>query len=551
MRDLLLLAARVAALLLLAAAFARPYVQGAAPAPLRVVAIDRSYSMGAPGVFARALELARQAIDEAASGERVAVVAFDDRADVLAVPGGAPRPVRRSTGSHPGSALRATVRCFQQAVDFAAGATGRLVVITDLQRAGWEGEPSSSLPAGWSLDVRDVTRCRRRPENLAVTAVTVEADRVVAAIRNDGATAQAGRVRVDSRRTGGRGGRLRRGARRNDRRADRVARTESGALSVAIDDPDGLPADNVRFVALGSERADRRCSSSRTESRVVPRRGRSEPPAHRRQTEKTVEVVPGSRVARLTDRAAGELSRSGSRFRPAVSSARARERLMSSVKSGGGLFIAAAPELEPAVLAEMTGWQPPLTAVEQVGPLTLAATDLRHPIFRPFGALAANLGQVRFDRVWRLSPDGWSVVARFSNGTPALLERALGQRPRSCSLRPMSIAGGTISHSTPRSCRSRSKACGTWRATAASLGTTPSPRRRPKRDTVQAFTGPPTIGRLRSTWTRERAPRDRIDSDGLRGHGATIGRGAPRRPPTGRRSKPSHGRVIGSMAWCS
>src|SRR6476619_961046 len=46
LRDLLLLAARVVALLLLAAAFARPYVQGATPgASLRIVAVDRSYSM--------------------------------------------------------------------------------------------------------------------------------------------------------------------------------------------------------------------------------------------------------------------------------------------------------------------------------------------------------------------------------------------------------------------------------------------------------------------------------------------------------------------------
>ena len=101
----------------------------------------------------------------------------------------------------------------------------------------------------------------------------------------------------------------------------------------------------------------------------------------------------------------------------------ARERLMAFVKAGGGLFIAAAPDLDASILAEMTGWQPPLTADEQSGPLTLAATDLRHPIFRPFGALAANLGQVRFDRAWRVTADGWSVVARFSNGTPALLER--------------------------------------------------------------------------------------------------------------------------------
>jgi hypothetical protein len=57
----------------------------------------------------------------------------------------------------------------------------------------------------------------------------------------------------------------------------------------------------------------------------------------------------------------------------------------------------------------------------------LAATDLRHPIFQPFGGLAANLGQVRFDRSWRLEAGGWDVVARFTDGAPALLERAEGK----------------------------------------------------------------------------------------------------------------------------
>jgi hypothetical protein len=83
--------------------------------------------------------------------------------------------------------------------------------------------------------------------------------------------------------------------------------------------------------------------------------------------------------------------------------------------------------MEVPVLAEMTGWQPPLIAKDQAGPLTLAATDLRHPVFQPFGALSANLGQARFDRSWRVTEDGWSVLARFSNGTPALLERGMGR----------------------------------------------------------------------------------------------------------------------------
>ena len=54
LRDLLLLAARVAAILLLAAAFARPYMAARGDAGLRVVAVDRSFSMAAPGRFERA-----------------------------------------------------------------------------------------------------------------------------------------------------------------------------------------------------------------------------------------------------------------------------------------------------------------------------------------------------------------------------------------------------------------------------------------------------------------------------------------------------------------
>src|SRR5512134_1999679 len=88
LRDLLLLAARVAALLLLAAAFARPYVSGAANPGVRIVAIDRSFSMSAGDQFARARELARAAIEEGGS-EPVMLVAFDDRADVVTGPGGA------------------------------------------------------------------------------------------------------------------------------------------------------------------------------------------------------------------------------------------------------------------------------------------------------------------------------------------------------------------------------------------------------------------------------------------------------------------------------
>jgi hypothetical protein len=430
LRDLLLLAARVAALLLLAAAFARPYVQGAAPAAVRVVAIDRSYSMGAPGIFARALALARESIDDASSGERIAVVAFDDGAHVLAAPGGAADARAALEGLAPGFGATRYAPVVQQAVDLAAGAAGRLVIITDLQRAGWDGESSSTLPAGWSLNVRDVMQDGAAPRsNLAVTAVTVDAGRVLAAIRNEGPLAREGKVRVvsDGQAVAAADYAVPPGAVIQAPIAWRAP--ESGAFTVAIDDAEGLPADNARFVALGSRAA--------ATALIVAGGGEISAAAGKplalylsralgTSSGEDAEVVSGPKVAAMS---LEQVSNYGG---VALVSTRglerpARERLMSYVNGGGGLFMAAGPDLDVSILAEMTGWQPSLTAVEQGGPLTLAATDLRHPIFRPFGALAANLGQVRVDRSWRVSPGGWSVVARFSNGTPALLERVSGQ----------------------------------------------------------------------------------------------------------------------------
>jgi hypothetical protein len=80
-RELLLLALRVAALVLLALAFARPFLaSGAAPgsAGVTIVALDTSYSMSAPGAFAHAKQLARAAVDRVPSGDLVGVVTFSD-----------------------------------------------------------------------------------------------------------------------------------------------------------------------------------------------------------------------------------------------------------------------------------------------------------------------------------------------------------------------------------------------------------------------------------------------------------------------------------------
>ena len=110
---------------------------GAAPAPLRVVAIDRSFSMGAPGVFARALELARQAIDEARAASASPSSPSTIERTFWRCPAAARRRVPRSTGSHRGSARRATVRSSSRRSIWRPGRAG-----------GWSSSPISSARAG-------------------------------------------------------------------------------------------------------------------------------------------------------------------------------------------------------------------------------------------------------------------------------------------------------------------------------------------------------------------------------------------------------------------
>ena len=106
--------------------------------------------------------------------------------------------------------------------------------------------------------------------------------------------------------------------------------------------------------------------------------------------------------------------------------ARTREEDALAMLDEGGIVIAAAPDVEPDVVGSIFGWTPAqFTVRRHVRDASLTATDIRHPVFRPFGALSANLGAVRFREMWDVAPAGWSVPARFDDGTPALLERAV------------------------------------------------------------------------------------------------------------------------------
>jgi hypothetical protein len=429
LRELILLAARVLALLLLAAAFARPYVQGSTPSTVSVVAIDRSYSMSGGDRFERALDLARQAIDRAGR-DRIAVIAFDERADVLAPPGGAADARSALQDAAPGFGATRYEPVFAKALDLAAGAPGRLTIVTDLQRIGWDGEVAARLPIGWELDVQDIGAIRT---NVAIAAVSIENGRIVATLRNSGGEQRTGSIR----------------ARLDGKEVAQTSYTvpargtaevplawrppASGALEISIDDPNGLIADDARYVLLGGRGTVKALVvTSGGQSGLYLTRALATSAGEDDALE--AETASGARVAEMTPEKLAEypvlalLSTRGVE-RPA------REAIVSRVMQGAGLLLAAGPDLDAGVVSALTNWQPAwavqsdgaVTKGATTAAMTFAPTDLRHPIFRPFGTLAANLGQVRFDRAWKIAADGWLVLARFSNSTPALLERPLGR----------------------------------------------------------------------------------------------------------------------------
>jgi hypothetical protein len=423
LQDLLLLAARVAALVLLAAAFARPYAPSAASPGTRVIAIDRSYSMSGAGQFAKALDLARGAIDSAPSGERVAVIAFDERAQLVAEPGTKADAKASLAELSPSFGATRYAPLVRKAAEVAEGGGGTLVIVSDLQRSGWEGAQPMSLPTGWTVDLQDVGPARG---NLSITAVSVEPERFVATLHNGWSQRKSGRLRV----------------RHDDRELTTVAYDAapassidvpietrppvSGSVVLSLEDPDGFAADDTRFRALGSGAQPRVLIVSYGSSNgfYVARALES---ASADEGGVAVDRTTGPAFSKLP---AAKLSETSLIVLTATRGLdrRARETVAAFTRAGGGLLITAAPDLEGAVLSTVFGWQPSLSPIDlRDVPLRFAATDLRHPIFSPFGPLLANLGQVRFDRAWRVAPDGWEIAARFSNGAPALLERMEGK----------------------------------------------------------------------------------------------------------------------------
>ncbi len=428
LQDLLLLALRVAALLLLAIGFARPYLQSpmsASQAGVTVVAVDVSASMGDAVRFARATMLATQAIEKAPAGDRVAVVQFASRADVLVEPGSDRNAARAAIARlQPSFGPTRYHAAIARGLDVVGTRTGRLVLVTDLQSSGWTSADAVGVPARVSIEAADVGplppnvgigALDRTPQGVRVGLSSTGASRAVdVELSLDGRSAGRQRVTLPADGTG-------------DVLFPGLTAT-AGAVRAHLVTPDGIPADDQRWLVLdprpGVRAAIVASPGAGLDDAVYVRRALE---AAEGSAAWRVEVRPADRVQDAADL-------SGVAVAVLVGTAgldrRGAEALRRFVEQGGGLLVAVGPGVNVELLAAGFGSAFPRLRVGPPAetPYSLIPTDGRHPIFRLFDPDAGAFDQARFSRIATIATTAPSkVIARFDNGAPALVDQAMGK----------------------------------------------------------------------------------------------------------------------------
>jgi hypothetical protein len=429
LRELLLLALRVAALILLAWAFARPYVSGFAATfdgAATVVLVDTSASMSGPGQFERARGRAAAVVRDTPSTDAVAVMSFAQSANPIAPlsldRGGALAAIAQL---QPGSGATRYRDAVQRAAQELGGRAGRIVVVTDLQQSGWD-TGDTGVPADVSVVVEEI---EGPTANVAVTAVRPDGDGAVAVVQNYSASPVTEQVvfAVDGRRLDAMALTVPPGGNAEARAT--TGALNSGLLSASIDDREGFRADNIRYAVLDS--------ASAVSVVVVTASGRPSESLYVQRALGTIDGAGGFRFKAVG--AAGFASLDAQSFADAdvvvVLGTRGldqqgRERLAEFVRSGRGLLLTAGPDVEPAVLRQaLTGVVSTSLRDRDGAQLSFAPDDARHPVFRLFSG-SGTLGNVRFTRAALITPSASAnVIARYTDGTPALVEeRTAGSR---------------------------------------------------------------------------------------------------------------------------
>lgn len=430
LRELILLVLRVAALVLLALSFARPYFSGsAAPdsAPLTVIAVDTSMSMTAPGQFERAREAATRAVRAAPSSNGLALIGFNDAASVVVQPTTDRSAITSAIAElAPGNNGTRYRTALARASEVIGARAGHVVIVTDLQQIGWESNDDGGLPDGVNVEVMSVTP---PAGNLAVTSAERRDRRIVASIQNYGSSEVKAAVKVMA------------GGKEIARAEVTVgalgasdveligALPQSGDAEVRVDDPTGYQPDNVRLVRLEASPAvpigvivadPTGAVGGLYVERALSVAGNGR--------EFDVDVRDGREVTAMT---AADLSKDAAVFLLGTRTLEraGRELIRNYLAQGGQVMLATGPDVDPGTLSDVLGVNLSFAADPVKAPgAMMIATDGRHPIFRPFLNPSGALGDVQVEQHRRLNDQaGRTVLARFTGGDAALAEQQVGQ----------------------------------------------------------------------------------------------------------------------------
>lgn len=442
-RDLALLCVRLAALLLIVGAFARPFLwrpnaaTAIGPGAREVVILlDQSYSMAYSDRWDRAKTAARDAINRLGASDRASVVLFSSGADIaLRSTAEKDRLIASFDTATPTPAATRFGPALKVAGSILAESPlprKEAILISDFQRAGWRGEEGARLPAGSTLTPVTIGGPADKP-NAAVTTVALArstfsdqervtltasvANRSVAPIAGDSLTLEIGGRAIQT---------------------EPLNIAPEGSASVAFQ-PFTVPSRNMRVDvragadALATDNVFNLVVSPSAPVRIVV-------------VDSGTKAGAGLYLNRAL--AIGDMPKFDilGRQPNAVSDDDLRRasvvllndvdvnvglarRLARFVQDGGGLFLAAGPratwpqevDILPASLSQPIDKSRGESA--RVG-----ALEYGHPVFEVFRApRSGDFSTARFYayRSVTAAPNT-QVLARFDAGTPALVERKVG-----------------------------------------------------------------------------------------------------------------------------
>ena len=446
-RHWVLFTMRALAMILLIAAFARPFFLrrfepnvGILDTSREVVVLlDRSYSMGYGDRWDRARDAARAAIEGLGGADRGTVITFAETPVALNQPTGDKVSLRASIdavnlssrGTEYGPALKLAGRILQDS----ELANREVILISDFQKVGWDGHEEIELPTGTKLTPMDLSAAVE--SNVAVTTVELhrgiaegrERVTVTARVTNAG-TKAATNVPVD----------LEIGGRKIETKRITLAANSAGTANFAavalppgltrgrvVAGTDLLAVDNTFSFVLAPEQA-------LAVLIIEPADSRAQHSLHLREAlavgDRPLIRTTVKRVSQVTfgDLAGKSLVVLNDTPYPA---GQLGLRLKTFVEQGGGLFAILGPASSPGSWTGTGAQLLPGTVgvpVDADRGATLTSLEYAHPIFEVFSAPGS--GDFTSARFYRYRPLQMSsaagVLARFDDGAPALVEKPVG-----------------------------------------------------------------------------------------------------------------------------